>query len=64
MADSFVLEVYRTIQGSSRPIVRLDNEAYMRLNEAKTATGLPVTQIASEAIKYALDRMEIKIINR
>lgn len=64
MTDNFILEVYRAVQGGNRPIVRLDSEAYTKLNEAKTATGLPVTQIASEAIKYALERMEIKIINK
>ena len=64
MTDNFILEVHRTIQESNRPIIRLNNEAYTALNEAKTATGLPITQIASEAIQYALERMEVRIIEK
>lgn len=61
--DNFILEVHKTTQASNRPIVRLDNEAYSMVNEVKAATGLSITHIVSEAIKFALNRVEIRTMN-
>jgi len=41
-----------------RPIIRIDDDAYMELVKAASETGQPVSHIASKAILFALDNLE------
>ena len=59
--DKFVLNTYKVNSAEiRRGVIRIDSEAAEVLKSAQAATGLPISNIASKAIKWALERLEIK----
>ena len=61
MEDKFVLRVYRPNKTESRQgVIRIDGATEAALREIQVETGLPIKIIASKAIKWALERVEIE----
>lgn len=61
MNDKFILRTYKVNGTEIRSgVIRIDTEAAEALKEAQAATGLHISVIASKAIKWALERLEIK----
>ena len=59
--DKFVLNTYKVNSAEIRSgVIRIDTEAAEVLKETQAATGLHISVIASKAIKWALERLEIK----
>ena len=59
--DKFVLTTHKVNNAEiRRGVIRIDSEAAEVLNGVQAATGLPISNIASKAIKWALERLEIK----
>ena len=58
---SSVLRVYRPNKTESRQgVIRIDGATEAALREIQAETGLPIKIIASKAIKWALERVEIE----
>ena len=61
MNDKFVLKVHKVNSAEIKSgVIRIDGAAAEALKEACAATGLPVKTIASKAIKWALERLEVE----
>ena len=61
MAD-FILEVPRYKQAENRPIIRITPEAYAVLTEICAKTAIPMSKVASQAVLYAAQHLQIKRI--
>ena len=55
--ENFVLRT-RRVDGQFRPIM-LTESTYSLLQETKSKTGIPMSQIAEQAVLFALNRLEI-----
>lgn len=61
MNNKFILTTHK-VNGAEikNGVVRIDEAAAKAIREAGAATGLPAKTIASKAIKWALERLEIE----
>ena len=56
--DAFVLvSKKRKYSNNERPTVRVDRETYDTLVQLAARSGLSVTQIVGQAVKYAVDHL-------
>ena len=56
--DAFVLvSKKRKYSNNERPTVRVDRETYDTLVQMAARSGLSVTQIVGQAVKYAVDHL-------
>lgn len=63
MDDKFVLRVYRPNKTEfNSDTIHISKAALDALKEVRAATGLSLAIIASKAIKWALERVEIEEI--
>lgn len=61
MNDKFVLRTYKVNSAEIKSgVIRIDGTAAEALKEAQAATGLHISVIASKAIKWALERLEVE----
>ena len=62
MMDKLVLKVYKSSEPAKRDkgVIRITSEAYDILSQLQRQSGLTVMHIASEMIKFAGERCEIK----
>ena len=59
--SSFVLEIPRYRQSDSQPKIRITQEAYAVLTQVCAKTAIPMSQVASKAILYAVQHLEVKV---
>lgn len=61
--DKFILknnDGRKYTQTAARPAVGVTREIYARLQQIAYKSGISVTKVASQAIEFALDRLEWK----
>ena len=58
--EAFVLEVPRYKQADSQPKIRITQEAYAVLTNLCAKTAIPMSQIASKAVLFAAQHLEVR----
>lgn len=58
--QGFVLTVPRYKQADGRPKIHVSQEAYAVLTEICARTAIPMSKVASQAILYAAQHLEIR----
>jgi len=58
----FILEVPRYKQADAQPKVRVSQEAYAVLSQMCAKTAIPMSQVASKAILFAAQYLQVKEI--
>ena len=59
----FILEIPRYKQTDDRPKIRISQEAYAVLSQMCAKTAIPMSQVASKAILFAAQHLQIKQIS-
>ena len=62
--DKFILEIPRYKQSGADIKLRINEESYAALANVCARTAIPMSQVASKAILYAIQNMEIKPTDR
>ena len=55
-----VITIPRTIAAPEARVVKLSADNYMRIQEIRMRTGLPIINLMDRCVAYALDHMEIR----
>lgn len=55
--DPFILVSKRTYQQKERPVIRTDQETYNTLAKLAAKSGLSISAIVGQCVRYAVDRL-------